>query len=126
MGVRGVGDTKSEAYELAAQALTAVVADPATVLPATRIEVECEAPDDALLLYEWLNTLVFEMSVRNMLFSRFEVEIQGGRLRATMCGEPVDPQRHHPATEVKGATMTTLAVERGENGRWIAQTVVDV
>ena len=53
-------------------------------------------------------------------------EVLEGRLRAGMRGEPVEQRRHHPAAEVKGATMTTLAVYRDENGRWIAQTVVDV
>ena len=51
--------------------------------------------------------------------------IDGTRLEATAWGERVDPQRHHPAVEVKGATYTTLRVAR-EAGAWVAQTVVDV
>lgn len=126
MGVRGVGCTKSAAFEQAARALTAVVTDPALVEPKTLVEVECEAPDDGLLLFEWLNALVYEMAVRRMLFSSFQVEVREGRLRASMRGETVEQRRHHPATEVKGATMTTLVVYQDENDRWIAQTVVDV
>jgi tRNA nucleotidyltransferase (CCA-adding enzyme) len=60
-----------------------------------------------------------------MLFSRFAVQIEGTRLSAAAWGEPVDVARHGPATEVKGATYTTLRVAR-EDGNWIAQTVVDV
>lgn len=126
MGVRGVGCTKSAAFEQAALALTAVVTDPDLVQPTKLVVVECEAPDDGLLLFEWLNALVYEMAVRHMLFSHFEVEVREGWLRASMRGEPVERQRHHPATEVKGATMTTLAVYQDEIDRWIAQTVVDV
>jgi len=125
IGVRGRGATRAEAFEQAALALTAVVADPAAVRPGERIELACEAPDDELLLAEWLNALVYEMSTRRMLFSRFAVALDGTRLRAEAWGEPVDAARHQPAVEVKGATYTMLRVAR-EGGGWVAQTVVDV
>jgi tRNA nucleotidyltransferase (CCA-adding enzyme) len=35
-------------------------------------------------------------------------------------------ERHQPAVEVKGATYTALKVARDEQGRWVAQCVVDV
>ncbi|HEV2228318.1 MAG TPA: archease [Steroidobacteraceae bacterium] len=125
MGVRGVGVTEAQAFEQAALAMTAVVADLQTIEPRTAIEVECEAPDDELLLADWLNSLIFEMSARRMLFSRFAVRLDGRRLRGRAWGEPVDPARHHPAVEIKGATYTALRVAE-ENGEWVAQTVVDV
>lgn len=125
IGVRGFGATKGEAFEQAALALSAVVADLRTVGQFEAVSLECEAPDDELLLAEWLNALVYQMATRKLLFSRFAVKIEGTRLRAQAWGEPVDPQRHHPAVEVKGATYTTLRVARHGEG-WVAQTVVDV
>jgi tRNA nucleotidyltransferase (CCA-adding enzyme) len=88
--------------------------------------VRCEAPDDELLLVDWLNALVYEMATRKMLFSRFEVRLLGHRLEATIWGEPVDLARHSPAVEVKGATYTSLAVIQDRQGLWTAQCVVDV
>jgi len=125
IGVRGFGVTEAQAFEQAALALTAVVADPAAVEPRAKIAIECEAPDDELLLAEWLNAIVYEMATRRMLFGAFRVSLAGGRLVAEAEGETVDPSRHHPAVEVKGATYTTLRVAPA-NGGWIAQTVVDV
>lgn len=125
VGVRGLGATKAEAFEQAALALTAAVAEPADVRPLERIALTCEAPDDELLLAEWLNALVYEMSTRRMLFSRFAVSLTGTRLEAEAWGEPVDAVRHRPAVEVKGATYTMLRVAP-DNGGWLAQTVVDV
>lgn len=125
VGVRGFGATKAEAFEQAALALTAVITDPAAVRPLERVELRCEAPDDELLLAEWLNTLVYEMATRRMLFSRFTVRLEGARLAAEVRGERVDAVRHHPAVEVKGATYTTLRVAPEGEG-WLAQTVVDV
>ena len=90
------------------------------------IEVSCEAPDDELLFVDWLNALVYEMATRNMLFSRFEVHIDGNHLQGKAWGERVDVARHQPAVEVKGATYTALRVGHDASGEWLAQCVVDV
>jgi SHS2 domain-containing protein len=126
MGVRGLGTTKEEAFEQAALGLTGVITEAASVNPKEVIEVNCEAPDDELLLVDWLNALVYEMATRNMLFSKFEVHIAGQQLQAKAWGERVDVARHRPAVEVKGATYTELRVFQDKNGDWLAQCVVDV
>ncbi|MBI4599831.1 archease [Candidatus Uhrbacteria bacterium] len=126
LGVRGTGATREEAFEQAALALTAVITDLETVHPLEEVAIACSAPDEELLLADWLNAIVYEMSTRRMLFSRFAVTIEGGRLRAEAWGEPVSPAGHQPAVEVKGATYKELKVGRLEDGRWFAQCVVDV
>ena len=126
IGVRGIGSTKEEAFEGAGLALTAVITDPASVSPQEAVAITCQAPDEELLLVDWLNALVYEMATRNMLFSRFTVRFNDHSLHATAWGEPIEVARHQPAVEVKGATYTELTVKRDEQGRWIAQCVVDV
>jgi tRNA nucleotidyltransferase (CCA-adding enzyme) len=126
MGVRGIGPTLAVAFEQAARAMTAVVTDPSGVAANEAVDIRCEAPDDELLLVDWLNALILEMAARHMLFGRFEVSLDGRRLHATAWGEPVDPDKHQPAVEIKGATYTELKVGRNESGQWFAQCVVDV
>ena len=126
IGVRGTGSTKAIAFEGAALALTAVICDLEHVVPQHSVNIECEAPDDELLLVDWLNALIYEMGTRKMLFSRFEVHAGDHTLHATAWGEHVDVGRHHPAVEVKGATYTDLHVAQDKGGLWIAQCVVDV
>lgn len=125
VGVRGFGDTKAKAFEQCALAVTAAVADVRKVWALDQITLHCEAPDDELLLAGWLNALIYEMATRRMLFSKFHVRLGDGKLSADAWGEAVDPARHYPAVEVKGATFTTLRVARHEDG-WVAQTVIDV
>lgn len=125
IGVRGFGASPAIAFEQAALALTAVIADPASIVLRDVVPIRCEAGDHELLLAAWLNALVYEMAVRRMLFGSFEAVIDGTRLRGRAHGEPVDKQRHRPAVEVKGATLTALRVAREGDG-WVAQTVVDV
>jgi tRNA nucleotidyltransferase (CCA-adding enzyme) len=126
IGVRGIGATRAEAFAEAAVALTAVIVDPQTVIGATAIDIECAAPDDELLLADWLNALIFEMATRGMLFRRFVVALDDHRLIGKAWGERVDRARHHPAVEVKGATYTALSVAQRADGNWIAQCIVDV
>ena len=126
IGVRGVGPSKAQAFEQAAVALTAVMTDPASVSAKESVEVTCEAADDELLLVNWLNAVIYEMAIRRMLFSRFEVSIRESRLDARLWGEAIDIPKHQPAVEIKGATLTNLAVRRDNDGTWSAQCVVDV
>jgi SHS2 domain-containing protein len=125
IGLRGTGSDKARAFEAIALALTAVVTDPDTVAARETIEIECSAPGAELLLVDWLNALIFEMSVRNMLFGEYEVTITDGELSAKATGEPVSRSKHRPAVEVKGATYTSLAVTETDEG-WVAECVVDV
>ena len=86
VGVRGIGTTCAQAFEQAAIAMTGAITDPETVEPELEIAVACEAPDNELLLVDWLNALVYEMATRHMLFSKFDVSIRGDRLAATARG----------------------------------------
>jgi len=125
VGVRGWGPTPATAFEQAAHALTAVITN-AEVRSQLAVEVKCEAPDLELLFVEWLNAIIYEMAVRKMLFGRFAVRIEDGRLEGTLWGEPVDVERHAPACEPKGATYTALKVAQSVSGFWSAACIVDV
>lgn len=126
IGVRGSGATLEEAFAGAALALTSAICDPATVLPRKALTIDCAAPDLELLLVDWLNALIYRMATRHLLFSRFELRIDGTRLHASAWGEPVDVARHQPAAEAKGVSYCELKVTRQADGQWLAQAVVDV
>ncbi len=126
VGVRGLGETPAQAFEQAALALTAVITDLAIVAPKEMMRIFCVAPDVELLLVDWLNALIYETATRNMLFSRFELNLEDNRLAAKVWGEALEVTRHHPAVEIKGATYTALKVAQQPDGGWLAQCVVDV
>jgi hypothetical protein len=126
IGVRGYGATREQAFEQAALALSAVITDPGGIASAGTVTVTCEAPDDELLLVDWLNALIYEMATRKWLFGAFVVRISDRVLTGQARGEALEVARHRPAVEVKGATYTGLRVAREANGLWVAQCVVDV
>lgn len=124
-GVLGRGRTIEEAFEQAALALTAVVTT-ARVETVERVVVECERKNLELLFVDWLDAVIYEMSVRKMLFGLYSVKIEDERLTGTLWGEPVDVQRHAPACEPKGTTLTALSVKQEPSGLWSARCVIDV
>ena len=126
IGVRGFGDSLSAAFEQAALAMTAVVADPDTIAPLHEVDIRCEAPDSELLLVDWLNAIIYEMATRRMLFSRFDVRLDGNALDARIRGETVSIEKHRPSVEIKGATYTSLSVRQQPDNEWVAECVVDV
>lgn len=126
VGVRGIGLTEAQAFEQAALALTSAVTQIESVEPRQQINISVENSDPELLFVDWLDALIYEMATRKMLFSRYEIDIRGDRLNASAWGEAADVQRHQPAVEIKGATLTELKVEKRADGQWLAQCVVDV
>jgi SHS2 domain-containing protein len=125
IGVRGHGKTVEEAFEQSALALTTIVTD-VPIGEKVSVEVTCDAPDLELLLVEWLNAIIYEMAVLNVVFGRFKVVIDGTHLHGTLRGEPIDQSKHAPACEPKGATYTALRVIQETDGTWSAGCVVDV
>ena len=82
IGLRAWASSREGLFEAMAEALTALIADPKRVRPAEPVSIHCEAPDDPLLLADWLNALIYEMATRKMLFGDWRVAIDGQALDA--------------------------------------------
>ncbi len=126
IGVRGIAMSREAAFEQAAIALMSIITDVSSIRARTKVDISCEAPDDELLLVDWLNALIYRVSAERLLFGRFSVHLSDHRLHAEAWGEPLSLERHAPSVEPKGATYTALKVVRGPGGVWTAQCVVDV
>lgn len=125
VGIRGYGSTPAEAFAMAATAMTGIITDLNQIRALKSIPITCSALDLEILLVDWLNAIIYEMDVRQMLFSEFAVTIQDLCLKAIIKGESIDPDRHQPAVGIKGATYTELKVYQRDE-LWVAQCVLDV
>ena len=128
IGIKGFGSSVEMAFTQAAMAMTAVITELELVDNniCIDIDIDCESADLEYLFVDWLNALVYEMATRHMLFSQFDIQIHDGHLKAKVCGERVNREKHQPAVEVKGATLTELRVQKNKEGDWLAQCVIDV
>lgn len=124
IGVVGRGPSVERAFEAAASAMFAIMADPAVVRPTATVRVEFDEADPELALVTWLNRLLAEARTRGLALGRFRLQQEGGRWRGEADGQPWHAGIV-PGTEVKGATLTGLHVGRvGHNVE--ARCVVDV
>jgi tRNA nucleotidyltransferase (CCA-adding enzyme) len=142
IGVKATADSLGKAFEDAAVGLTAIIAEPKSIEAIESVQIECSAENEELLLVNWLNAIIYEIAVRKMLFSKFEVKIDPApsddsnlnirrcgvenlKLSATIWGEKINQQKHSPAVEPKAVTYNQLSVKE-ESGKWIVQCVIDV
>jgi len=124
MGVVGRGPTLEAAFEAAARATFALMADPAAVRPRESVRFEFEEADPELALVTWLNRLLGEARSVGLALGRFQLRRDGARWIGEAWGERWRDDLHR-GVEVKGATLTMLAA-RPTAGGWEARCVVDV
>jgi len=124
MGIVGRGKSIEEAFEHAAAAVFALMADPGQIRPQTSVSIEFEEADAEFALVTWLNLLLGLARSRALIFGRFQLRHEGAIWSGTAEGEPWRAGLER-GVEVKGATLTSLAV-RQQDGIWEARCVVDV
>ena len=124
IGVVGRGASVEEAFEGAAAAMFAIMVEPDTVQPMLEVDVDFDEDDAEFALVRWLNALLAQARERGVVLSRFELRRDGNHWHGRARGEPWR-ESHVRGTEVKGATLTALSVQRDEHG-WQARCVVDV
>ncbi|RLI67777.1 archease [Candidatus Heimdallarchaeota archaeon] len=126
VGIVGIGKTLEEAFEEAAKAMFNVEVDISRVECKEKVEVECSADNVEELFIEWLNSLLAEADMRNMVFSEFGItELSEHYLKGYACGEKLDAEKHKVKTEVKAATYSQLKIEE-KDGLFYVKCVVDV
>ena len=129
IGFRAYGNDLAETFENAALALFEVMVDTGKVEPREEVEVELEAEDEGALLYDWLDRLLYFHDTRNLVMSKFNVEVSktksGLKLKARVKGEPFDPAKHTERTAVKAMTYHMMEIKH-EKDRCSVQAVVDI
>ncbi|MDM5263203.1 archease [Sulfurovum sp. XTW-4] len=124
IGILGRGKSLEEAFESAAVAMFAIMADIDLLQCDEWIEIGFEEEDNEFALIEWLNTLLALAHMKHLVLGKFELHREGNSWRGKAWGDTwrKDLER---GTEVKGATLTMLSVEEKED-HWEARCVVDV
>jgi SHS2 domain-containing protein len=126
LGLRVRGATLDELFADAARGLFhLIVPELDSVRPRESVEVLLPGEPTELLLFDWLNELLYIFETRHMLLAEFDVRVGDTGLAATARGEPIDRGRHVLDHEVKAITYHGLRLEQ-EAGGWIAEVIVDI
>jgi SHS2 domain-containing protein len=126
VGIVAHASTLPELFEAAAEGMFSLIVDGASVENRAWVERTVEAADPEGLLVAWLSDLLTLQAAQGFVPKVFVVDdISGNRLRATVHGEPVDPDRHKFRLDVKAVTYHQLEVAP-EDGGWRARVILDV
>lgn len=124
IGIIGRGLTIEQSFEAAALAVFAIITNLEVVQPATAVVIEFEESDPELALVIWLNLILGKSRELSMVFSHFYIQRQGNQWHGKVLGEKWHDGMER-GVEVKGATLTMLAVKQ-IGPIWESRCVVDV
>lgn len=119
------GDNIEEAFENSATAMFSVMADLKKIKSKNKIKIKASASNNEELLIEWLNNLLAQADMNNLIFSEFKVKIKDNKLTGEAQGEKLDTKKHEIKLEVKAATYSELFVKKEKN-KYTCQVVLDV
>ncbi len=129
VGVKGIGETKEEAFAECAKAMFSIMIDLETLGSEKKFNIEIETNDLESLLVDFLNHLLYLRDVNEVLFNKFDLYIINDgdewKLNGICFGEKINKKKHDIKSDVKAASYHQLKVEE-KNRKWIAQCVVDV
>ena len=92
-----------------------------------KILVEAEKIDG--LLFDFLDELLFFKDYKQLVFSKFDLEIKENKGKYSLIclahGEQIDFARHEPKVDVKAITRHLFEVKQDDKG-WKAQVLIDI
>jgi SHS2 domain-containing protein len=127
---RAEGESLEEVFRAAWEAtLEVMLPDPGSLRDLRRKRIELANPEAEMLLFDFLQQLLFFKDSEGLLLNLVSLSIQedpaGFRLQAEAAGEEADPGRHELGTDVKAVTLHHFALQRA-GARWQATVILDV
>ena len=124
------GKTLNELFTNAALAVTnTMVKNVKTVGQSVVKDVELEADNPEMLLYRFLQELVFYKDAELLLFSGYDFEvrreIEKWHLKAVLRGEELSRDKHELAADVKAVSLHNFKVQKTTK-EWRAEVILDV
>ena len=124
------GATMEEMFAASADALMNVMVEElATIEDHQSLEISVEHAEADLLLFNFLNELIFYKDARRLLLrvSALTISRRSGlfALHAVLSGEEIDPARHQLNVDVKAVTLHRFRVEETGTG-WKATVILDI
>ena len=109
--VRCRGNTLEECFANAAYALSDQMLDASSVDEMQSFHIDVSGDDLEDRLFSYLSEILFIMDSETVALGRFEVRFDGDRVIGEAYGEPYDPAKHHPKTEIKAVTYHMMSID---------------
>jgi SHS2 domain-containing protein len=111
------GPTLERAFAQAAEGFYETMLNLEKIDPIIEAQVKADGHDEKELLYNWLETLLLEFDIKDMVYASYDISIASDgptlfKLRAKVRGEKYDRSKHGAKTEVKGVTYHLMTIEQ--------------
>ena len=126
LAVRVVGDSQADLFANSATALFDVMADIEKIEIKERIPLEVEGTDRDDLMVNWMRELLYLYQGSGYLLKEFKIhEVKDSIVKAEVCGEKIDPDRHEIKQEI-GAVAVHKSRMQKTGSQWIAQVIFEI
>ena len=126
IGILASGHSIESAFSEGAKALFEIMVNIKSINPSNTLKIKCSANSLNSLFVEFLNELIAQKDISEMVFSEFEINISNNFiLECTAKGELFNPNKHGSKIEAKAATYSGLKVWEEKN-EFFAQCIIDV
>lgn len=126
VGIRATGETLGGAFGAVADGMAAAQCDAIPDTGGDEFRFELEAENLEALLFDFLDRLIYERDVRNVLPTDHTVSVEehkgGWRVKSTARGVPLDGLQ---AREIKAVTYSEMDITQ-TNDHWQVYVVLDV
>jgi SHS2 domain-containing protein len=126
LAVRISGSSQADLFANSAFALFDVMTDPATIEIKERIPLEIEGTDRDDLMVNWMRELLYLYQGSGYLLKEFKInQVKDTMVKAEVCGEKIDPDRHEIKQEIAAVAFHKSRMEKTGN-QWIAQLIFEL
>jgi SHS2 domain-containing protein len=126
LAVRITGSSQADLFANSAYALFDVMTDPAVIEIKERIPLEIEGSDRDDLMVNWMRELLYLYQGSGYLLKEFKIsQVKDTIVKAEVCGEKIDPDRHEIKQEIVAVAFHKSRMEKTGN-QWIAQLIFEV
>ncbi len=109
--IEAYGESLSDRFASAAYAMFDQITDVGAIEAVGEVKITVTADSRERLLVDFLQELLYLHDAENLVFSDFDIDIDGLSLKANARGEEFDPERHSKKAVVKGITYHELKID---------------
>src|SRR5207249_9934347 len=124
--IRVFGQTQAELFANSGFALFDLMTDVEKVQIGDRLPLEVEGVDRDDLMVNWMRELLYLYQGSGYLLKEFQIrEVKDTIVKAEVCGEKIDPDRHEIKQEISAVAYHQSRMAKTGN-QWTAQLIFEV
>jgi SHS2 domain-containing protein len=126
LAVRVVGNSQADLFANSAFALFDVMTDLEKIEVKERVPLVVEGADRDDLMVNWMRELLYLYQGSGYLLKEFQIhEVKDTFVKADVCGEKIDPDRHDIKKEITAVAYHQSRMEKTGN-QWTAQLIFEM